>query len=185
MAEAQRRHFLQNILADAKRLDRLLLRLRELAHAELPSVKGQTAVAEAAAEVVLRFPGLEIASSGDVETLLPCRARPWSLHSQTSPIMPSSMERRGLSSSPPPTSACSRLSSRTIVRAFRKEIALSSSSRSSLPAGKMAGLAWAWLSPRLCLPLTAARSGFWRLAAPAPVSRSVCRPSADRATPSI
>ncbi|HXV30299.1 MAG TPA: HAMP domain-containing sensor histidine kinase [Sinorhizobium sp.] len=68
MPEVQRRRFLENILADAERLDRLLVRLRELAHAELPAMKGQTTVAEAAAEVIRRFPRLEVASSGDIET---------------------------------------------------------------------------------------------------------------------
>ncbi|MEY9164836.1 signal transduction histidine kinase [Sinorhizobium fredii] len=68
MPEADRRRFLENILADAERLDRLLVRLRELAHAELPVTKGRTTLAEVAAALVRRFPALEISSSGDTET---------------------------------------------------------------------------------------------------------------------
>ncbi|ACP22237.1 two-component sensor histidine kinase (plasmid) [Sinorhizobium fredii NGR234] len=68
MPKADRQRFLENILADAERLDRLLVRLRELAHAELPAAKGRTTIAEVAAELTRRFPGLEVTSSGDIET---------------------------------------------------------------------------------------------------------------------
>ncbi|ODR92999.1 sensor histidine kinase [Sinorhizobium alkalisoli] len=68
MSRAQSRRFLENILADAERLDHLLVRLRELAQAELPAMKGQTTVAEVTAELSRRFQGLEVTSSGDVET---------------------------------------------------------------------------------------------------------------------
>jgi two-component system OmpR family sensor kinase len=66
MTKAQRRHFLDNIIADAERLDELLVRLRELAHAELPMIQGQTSAADASSELVRRFPGLMIASRGDI-----------------------------------------------------------------------------------------------------------------------
>ncbi|WP_034855196.1 sensor histidine kinase [Sinorhizobium sojae] len=68
MAKAQSRRFLENILADAERLDHLLVRLRELAQAELPAMKGKTSIAEVAAELSRRFEGLKVISSGDVET---------------------------------------------------------------------------------------------------------------------
>lgn len=68
MPKADSQRFLENILADAERLDRLLVRLRELAHAELPATKGRTTVAEVATELTRRFPGLEVTSSGDIET---------------------------------------------------------------------------------------------------------------------
>lgn len=65
MTKAQRMNFLDNIISDAERLDRLLGRLRELAHAELPMVDGKTSAAEASSELAKRFQTLMIASRGD------------------------------------------------------------------------------------------------------------------------
>ncbi|MDE1994713.1 MAG: HAMP domain-containing histidine kinase [Rhizobiaceae bacterium] len=61
----ERRHFLDNIVADADRLDSLLKRLRELAYAELPTVTGETTVAEIATELARRFPKLAVKAEGD------------------------------------------------------------------------------------------------------------------------
>lgn len=60
MTPAERQHFLDNILADTARLDLLLQRLRQLAHAELPTSAGQTTLAAVVAELAPRFPMLDI-----------------------------------------------------------------------------------------------------------------------------
>lgn len=70
MTAAQRQRFLDNIVADAERLDRLLTRLRELADAEVPMTTGRTNIADVASELVRRFPALEIAGQGDKETMI-------------------------------------------------------------------------------------------------------------------
>jgi signal transduction histidine kinase len=69
MTPGERQHFLDNILADTKRLDLLLQRLRELAQAELPTSAGQTTLAALATELVPRFPDLKITISPDDATL--------------------------------------------------------------------------------------------------------------------
>jgi signal transduction histidine kinase len=65
MTTAQRQHFLDNIIADAERLDTLLLRLRELAHAELPDAKGETSIEDLLPALRERFPALDIVSTGN------------------------------------------------------------------------------------------------------------------------
>lgn len=61
MTSAERRRFLDNILADTTRLDLLLQRLRQLAQAELPTSAGRTTLAALVAELAPRFPSLHIA----------------------------------------------------------------------------------------------------------------------------
>ncbi|MCQ1852906.1 sensor histidine kinase [Neorhizobium galegae] len=68
MTTAQRLRFLDNIIADAERLDILLLRLRELAQAELPMAQGETSVEDILPMLRKRFPGLEIFGLGDTQT---------------------------------------------------------------------------------------------------------------------
>ncbi len=60
MTAEEHRRFLDHIVADADRLDRLLVRLRELARAELPMNGGDTSLAAIAADLTARFPGLAI-----------------------------------------------------------------------------------------------------------------------------
>jgi len=60
MTPEERRRFLDNVIADADRLDRLLVRLRELARAELPMSGGHTSLTEIAADLAARFPRLTI-----------------------------------------------------------------------------------------------------------------------------
>jgi two-component system, OmpR family, sensor kinase len=76
MTAEERRHFLDNIIADAERLDRLLTRLRELARAELPTEKGETRVSDILAHLAGRFPKLDIIglSEPDVPFALPFEA---------------------------------------------------------------------------------------------------------------
>ncbi|OWV89163.1 histidine kinase [Rhizobium sp. R635] len=68
MTKAQRLHFLDNIVADAVRLDALLQRLRELAQAETPMTEGASSVASIMALLRQRFPALDISGTGDTET---------------------------------------------------------------------------------------------------------------------
>lgn len=65
MAEAQRQRFLDNIIADAKRLDVLLSRLRELARAELPADHGETSIDAVLPKLREAFPQLRISSNGN------------------------------------------------------------------------------------------------------------------------
>jgi signal transduction histidine kinase len=68
MTTAQRLRFLDNIIADAERLDTLLLRLRELAQAELAMAQGETSIEDILPLLRERFPALEIFGSGDTES---------------------------------------------------------------------------------------------------------------------
>lgn len=76
MTAAERRNFLDNIIADAKRLDRLLARLRELARAEMPTEKGETRMLDIVTYLTDRFPALEIVVLGrpDIPFPLPLEA---------------------------------------------------------------------------------------------------------------
>lgn len=65
MTQEERRRFLDHIIADAERLDALLVRLRELARAELPMAGGHTSLAAIAAELSERFPTLRIVFEPD------------------------------------------------------------------------------------------------------------------------
>jgi signal transduction histidine kinase len=65
MTKAQRLHFLDNIVADAVRLDALLQRLRELAQAETPLAEGQISVADIISLLRGQFPALRISGAGD------------------------------------------------------------------------------------------------------------------------
>lgn len=68
----ERRHFLDNIVADADRLDALLKRLRELAYAELPTMAAETTMRDIVEELRRRFDGqLDIATGGDLLPRLP------------------------------------------------------------------------------------------------------------------
>lgn len=70
MTKAQRLHFLDNIAADAVRLDALLQRLRELAQAEMPMTGGGSSIASVMALLRQRFPALDILGAGDTEALI-------------------------------------------------------------------------------------------------------------------
>ncbi|MBY3197243.1 sensor histidine kinase [Rhizobium laguerreae] len=67
MTKAQRLHFLDNIVADAVRLDALLQRLRELAQAETPVAEGRSSVTDILSSLRERFPALHISGAGDTE----------------------------------------------------------------------------------------------------------------------
>lgn len=56
MTGAERQRFLDNIIADTKRLDTLLARLRDLARAELPAKAGKSSLADIVAMLEARFP---------------------------------------------------------------------------------------------------------------------------------
>jgi two-component system OmpR family sensor kinase len=70
MTPLERQRFLDNILADTRRLDLLLQRLRELARAELPTSAGETMLAALASELGPRFPTLRLVAT-PAEAVLP------------------------------------------------------------------------------------------------------------------
>ncbi|MGZ2460715.1 sensor histidine kinase [Rhizobium anhuiense] len=67
MTKAQRLHFLDNIVADAVRLDALLQRLRELAQAETLVAEGKSSVMDILPSLRGDFPALDISGRGDTE----------------------------------------------------------------------------------------------------------------------
>ncbi|TNM63585.1 sensor histidine kinase [Aliirhizobium smilacinae] len=64
MTDAERRRFLDNIIADSKRLDLLLARLRELAYAETPLPADRICANDVCRMLRERFPGFAITVSG-------------------------------------------------------------------------------------------------------------------------
>lgn len=70
MTPEQRRHFLDNIIADTERLGRLLNRLRDLAQAEAPIAEGETRMTEIVPHLSARIPALDIRIVGDGEASL-------------------------------------------------------------------------------------------------------------------
>ena len=74
MSEAERRRFLENILADAGRLGALVGRLRELARADAPPVIGEAALGPAIAALRRGVPGLAIDLRGDETLAVPMSA---------------------------------------------------------------------------------------------------------------
>ncbi|SCB35748.1 HAMP domain-containing sensor histidine kinase [Rhizobium hainanense] len=70
MSLEQRNRFLQNIIADTERLDRLLSRLRELAKAELPSERGSTSLRDIVAQLEIQFRQLAISDESNAEEIL-------------------------------------------------------------------------------------------------------------------
>ena len=71
MTPAQRRLFLDNIVSDARRLDRLLIRLRELAHAETPVAGGSSQLSGVVTTLAGRFPDLQIVDNGAAPRSIP------------------------------------------------------------------------------------------------------------------
>lgn len=67
MSGAEQVRFLDNILADTRRLNALLGRLRELARADNPDIRGTTDLATVAAGLRRAFPDLTVAAEGAVE----------------------------------------------------------------------------------------------------------------------
>jgi signal transduction histidine kinase len=65
MPAEQRARFLDNIVSDARRLDRLLVRLRELAHAEMPITTGESSLSVVIDRIAGRFPELVIHAPGN------------------------------------------------------------------------------------------------------------------------
>ncbi|OWV78520.1 histidine kinase [Rhizobium sp. N122] len=76
MTKAQRLHFLDNIVADAARLDALLQRLRELAQAEIPVADGRSSITDILSSLRGQFPALDISGKGgpDISVALPREA---------------------------------------------------------------------------------------------------------------
>ncbi len=70
MSGEQRNRFLENIIADTERLDRLLSRLRELAKAELPSEQGTSSLRDIVAQLGMQFRQLSVISEGGADEML-------------------------------------------------------------------------------------------------------------------
>lgn len=70
MTEAERRRFLDNIVADTKRLTAITNRLRELARAEGTPTDGSTDLGSVVATLHDAFPGLAIQGRGELASLL-------------------------------------------------------------------------------------------------------------------
>lgn len=70
MTDAERQRFLDNILADAKRLTAITKRLRELALAENALTGGVSDLQSAIADLQSHYPGLDIGADGDVDLAL-------------------------------------------------------------------------------------------------------------------
>lgn len=67
MTKAERLRFTDNIIADSERLDRLLMRLRELAYAEIPIPVDQICADDIRSLLQERFPSLEIVADGQTK----------------------------------------------------------------------------------------------------------------------
>jgi signal transduction histidine kinase len=67
MDDEDRRRFLDNIVADADRLAKISVRLRELARAENPVALGAARLADAVVALRSNFPSLAIRASGDLD----------------------------------------------------------------------------------------------------------------------
>jgi signal transduction histidine kinase len=70
MTSAERRRFMQNIVADVERMTQLLERLHEQARAETPGQTGAATLGVLLAALGARFPELQLVFSGDVETAI-------------------------------------------------------------------------------------------------------------------
>jgi signal transduction histidine kinase len=74
MTDAERRRFLQNIVADAERLTAIVQRLRDLARADNPEQRGRTTLAAAVAPLASAFPSLAVRAHGDLHRTIPISA---------------------------------------------------------------------------------------------------------------
>jgi signal transduction histidine kinase len=67
MSDSDRRKFIDNIVADADRLTKISIRLREFARADSPLVAGVSKLASPITGLRAAFPSLEIQASGDLD----------------------------------------------------------------------------------------------------------------------
>ncbi|KAA1180043.1 HAMP domain-containing histidine kinase [Rhizobium tropici] len=70
MSLEQRNRFLENIIADTERLDRLLSRLRELAKAELPSEPGSSSLRDIISQLKTQLRQLSVIDEGSADEVL-------------------------------------------------------------------------------------------------------------------
>jgi len=70
MSQAQRNHFLANIIADTERLDTLLSRLRDLAKAELPSEPGLSNMRDILAQLTRNFRQMTIIDDDGIDEVI-------------------------------------------------------------------------------------------------------------------
>jgi signal transduction histidine kinase len=70
MSDADRRKFIDNIVADADRLTKISIRLREFARADSPLIAGVSRLASSMTALHASFPTLDIQASGDVDAAM-------------------------------------------------------------------------------------------------------------------
>ena len=70
MSQAQRNHFLANIITDTERLDTLLSRLRDLAKAELSSEPGFSNMRDIVAQLTRNFHQLAFVDNGGIDEII-------------------------------------------------------------------------------------------------------------------
>lgn len=68
MTDKDRRKFLDNIIADAERLTKISVRLRDLARAENPVAVGAAKLSVSVAGLRSAFPSIDVRASGDLDT---------------------------------------------------------------------------------------------------------------------
>lgn len=74
MSEAERRRFLDGMVAETGRMAALLDRLRDLARAEAASAEGTVTLADLVAQLAVRRPGLMIDTTAPADAILPISA---------------------------------------------------------------------------------------------------------------
>jgi signal transduction histidine kinase len=68
MSDSDRRKFIDNIVADADRLTKISIRLREFARADSPLIAGLSKLASPIPGLRATFPAIDIQASGDIDT---------------------------------------------------------------------------------------------------------------------
>ncbi len=150
MTKAERLHFLDNIVADAVRLDALLQRLRDLAQAESSVAEGSSSVAGTISSLRERFPALNISSRGDTDISI-------ALPPEAAGIAFANLAENALQHGATLLELRVSADARTAVilvrddgTVFPRQIANASFSRSSQPAASRAVPAWASVSSAPC-----------------------------------
>lgn len=172
MTKAQRLHFLDNIVADAARLDALLQRLRELAQAETPVAEGKSSIMDILPTLRGQFPALNISGKGDTEISV-------ALPREAAGIVFANLAENALQQGATLLELSVSADDRTTVILVRDDGGGISEanrnvsfSRSFQPAANMAAPAWASASFAPCWAPMAVRSACCRRPAQEPSSKS-------------
>jgi signal transduction histidine kinase len=71
MAPNERKHFLNNIISDTERLTAIVKRLRDLARAEQPGVRGESSLGDALPALRSAHPALDVTIAGGADSVIP------------------------------------------------------------------------------------------------------------------